>query len=127
VRRIDTHGAVANKVQAVDGRWLSIDGRVLFKANIAMGVCPSPVSAGSGLRWLSQQTPGPPRDGRPRPAALASALDAGLCDALHEIALEEHKHQHQGQDGHRGGQEQLVQVDRLGREECAQRDLNGPH
>jgi TrwC relaxase len=27
--------AVANKVQALDGRWLSIDGRVLFKANVA--------------------------------------------------------------------------------------------
>ena len=28
-------GAVANKVQTLDGRWLSIDGRVLFKANVA--------------------------------------------------------------------------------------------
>ena len=27
--------AVANKVQTLDGRWLSIDGRVLFKANVA--------------------------------------------------------------------------------------------
>jgi AAA domain/TrwC relaxase len=26
---------VANKVQTLDGRWLSIDGRVLFKANVA--------------------------------------------------------------------------------------------
>ncbi len=32
---LHTHVAVANKVQAVDGRWLSIDGRVLFKANVA--------------------------------------------------------------------------------------------
>src|SRR5215211_3121556 len=30
-----THLAVANKVQTLDGRWLSIDGRVLFKANVA--------------------------------------------------------------------------------------------
>ena len=29
------HVAVANKVQTLDGRWLSIDGRVLFKANVA--------------------------------------------------------------------------------------------
>jgi hypothetical protein len=29
------HVAVANKVQTLDGRWLSIDGRVLFKAKIA--------------------------------------------------------------------------------------------
>jgi conjugative relaxase-like TrwC/TraI family protein len=32
---LHTHIAVANKVQALDGRWLSIDGRVLFKANVA--------------------------------------------------------------------------------------------
>jgi conjugative relaxase-like TrwC/TraI family protein len=32
---LHTHVAVANKVQTVDGRWLSIDGRVLFKAKVA--------------------------------------------------------------------------------------------
>src|SRR5215218_2593847 len=32
---LHTHVAVANKVQTRDGRWLSIDGRVLFKANVA--------------------------------------------------------------------------------------------
>jgi conjugative relaxase-like TrwC/TraI family protein len=32
---LHTHVAVANKVQTLDGRWLSIDGRVLFKANLA--------------------------------------------------------------------------------------------
>jgi conjugative relaxase-like TrwC/TraI family protein len=32
---LHTHVAVANKVQTFDGRWLSIDGRVLFKANVA--------------------------------------------------------------------------------------------
>jgi conjugative relaxase-like TrwC/TraI family protein len=32
---LHTHVAVANKVQALDGRWLSIDGRVLFKARVA--------------------------------------------------------------------------------------------
>jgi conjugative relaxase-like TrwC/TraI family protein len=32
---LHTHVAVANKVQILDGRWLSIDGRVLFKANVA--------------------------------------------------------------------------------------------
>ena len=32
--RIYTHVAVANKVQTLDGRWLSIDGRVLFKATV---------------------------------------------------------------------------------------------
>src|SRR6186997_3365328 len=32
---LHTHVAVAYKVQTLDGRWLSIDGRVLFKANVA--------------------------------------------------------------------------------------------
>ena len=32
---LHTHVAVANKVQTDDGRWLSIDGRVLFKANVS--------------------------------------------------------------------------------------------
>ena len=31
---LHTHVAVANKVQTLDGKWLSIDGRVLFKANV---------------------------------------------------------------------------------------------
>jgi conjugative relaxase-like TrwC/TraI family protein len=32
---LHTHVAVANKVQTIGGRWLSIDGRVLFKATVA--------------------------------------------------------------------------------------------
>ena len=32
---LHTHVAVANKVGTLDGRWLSIDGRVLFKATVA--------------------------------------------------------------------------------------------
>jgi len=32
---LHTHVAVANKVQTLEGRWLSIDGRVLFKAKVA--------------------------------------------------------------------------------------------
>jgi len=32
---LHTRVAVANKVQTLDGRWLSIDGRVLFKATVA--------------------------------------------------------------------------------------------
>jgi conjugative relaxase-like TrwC/TraI family protein len=33
---LHTHVAVANKVQTLDGRWLSIDGRVLFKAKVGV-------------------------------------------------------------------------------------------
>ncbi|HEX8508157.1 MAG TPA: MobF family relaxase [Propionibacteriaceae bacterium] len=32
---LHTHVAVANKVQTLDGRWLSVDGRVLFKATVS--------------------------------------------------------------------------------------------
>ena len=32
---LHTHVAVANKVQTLTGKWLSIDGRILFKANVA--------------------------------------------------------------------------------------------
>jgi TrwC relaxase len=32
---LHTHVAVANKVQTLDGQWLAIDGRVLFKATVA--------------------------------------------------------------------------------------------
>ena len=32
---LHTHVALANKVQTLDGRWLAIDGRVLFKAAVA--------------------------------------------------------------------------------------------
>ena len=32
---LHTHVAVANKVQTLDGKWLAIDGRILFKANVS--------------------------------------------------------------------------------------------
>jgi DNA primase catalytic core len=32
---LHTHIAVANKVQTLAGKWLSVDGRILFKANVA--------------------------------------------------------------------------------------------
>jgi conjugative relaxase-like TrwC/TraI family protein len=31
---LHTHVAVANKVQTATGKWLAIDGRILFKANV---------------------------------------------------------------------------------------------
>jgi hypothetical protein len=44
---------------------------------------------------------------------------------VHEVALKEHEHQHKGQDRHRSGQEQLVQVDRLRCEESNSKISNG--
>jgi conjugative relaxase-like TrwC/TraI family protein len=39
---LHTHIAVANKVQTLDGRWLSIDGRVLFKATVTASETTTP-------------------------------------------------------------------------------------
>jgi len=33
---LHTHVAVSNKVQDADGKWLAVDGRVLFKANVTL-------------------------------------------------------------------------------------------
>jgi conjugative relaxase-like TrwC/TraI family protein len=49
---LHTHVAVANKVQTLDGRWLSIDGRVLFKAKVAASETTTPPwSSTSATRW----------------------------------------------------------------------------
>jgi hypothetical protein len=49
---LHTHVAVANKVQTLDGRWLSIDGRVLFKANVPRRRLTTPRwSSISAKRW----------------------------------------------------------------------------
>ena len=32
---LHTHVAVSNKVQTDDGRWLALDGRIVYKANVA--------------------------------------------------------------------------------------------
>jgi ABC-type glutathione transport system ATPase component len=52
---------------------------------------------GGNVRPQHQQTYGrgqPVRTHRTRGAARGSALDTGLRDALHEVALKEHEHQH---------------------------------
>jgi hypothetical protein len=57
---LHTHVAVANKVQTLDGRWLSIDGRVLFKANVAASETTTPPwSSTSATRWGCGSPNGP--------------------------------------------------------------------
>ena len=56
---LHTHVAVANKVQTLDGRWLSIDGRVLFKANVSASetyntALEKHLHAGLGLRFTER-------------------------------------------------------------------------
>ncbi len=68
---LHTHVAVANKVQTVaDGRWLSIDGRVLFKAMVSASEVYNTALekhlAPLGLTF-APRTPGPGEDARKRP------------------------------------------------------------
>ncbi len=82
---LHTHVAVANKVQTLDGRWLSIDGRVLFKAKVAAsetyntvpGAAP-PRRAGGAVRGASRRRSGQaadPGNCRCRPAVEPAVVD----------------------------------------------------
>jgi TrwC relaxase len=80
---LHTHVAVANKVQTLDGRWLSIDGRVLFKANVAASLQHRARTApsrglGCAVRRTARQRPGEaadPRNRRCRPATEPALVD----------------------------------------------------
>ena len=59
---LHTHVAVANKVQTLDGRWLSIDGRILFKATVAASetyntALENHLRAGLGVRFAERPNP----------------------------------------------------------------------
>jgi DNA primase catalytic core len=61
---LHTHVAVANKVQTLDGRWLSIDGRVLYQANVAASetyntALEHHLRAALGVRFQARPDPGP--------------------------------------------------------------------
>ena len=77
--------AVANKVQTLDGRWLSIDGRVLFKANVAASetyntALEQHLRESLGVRFAERPGTDPgkaadPRDRRRRPATEPALVD----------------------------------------------------
>ncbi|MEO6413158.1 MAG: MobF family relaxase [Pedococcus sp.] len=76
---LHTHVAVANKVQTQDGRWLSIDGRVLFKANVSASeqynTClEKHLRADLGLRFAERPNP----DARKRPVREVVGVDPRL-------------------------------------------------
>ncbi|GAA2153500.1 DNA primase catalytic core [Humibacillus xanthopallidus] len=87
---LHTHVAVANKVQTLDGRWLSIDGRVLFKANVSASetyntALEKHLHAGLGLRFTERNTgriqdgTSPRVDGsRKRPVREVAGVDPRL-------------------------------------------------
>src|SRR5450759_1740897 len=76
---LHTHVAVANKVQTRDGRWLSIDGRVLFKATVAASETYNTslerhLRDGLGLRFAERANPDP----RKRPVREVVGVDPAL-------------------------------------------------
>jgi DNA primase catalytic core len=76
---LHTHVPVANKVQTLDGRWLSIDGRLLFKAIVAA----SEVYNTALERRLSEALPvrfaeRPSTDPGKRPVRELVGVDPGL-------------------------------------------------
>lgn len=76
---LHTHVAVANKVQTDDGRWLSIDGRVLFKANVSASEqyntsLEKHLRADLGLRFEERPNP----DARKRPVREVVGVDPRL-------------------------------------------------
>jgi DNA primase catalytic core len=61
---LHTHVAVANKVQTLGGRWLSIDGRILFKATVAASetyntALENHLRDSLGLRFAERPNPDP--------------------------------------------------------------------
>ena len=76
---LHTHVAVANKVQTDDGRWLSIDGRVLYKANVAASetyntALEKHLTADVGLSFQDRPNP----DARKRPIREVVGVDPHL-------------------------------------------------
>ncbi|WP_052112695.1 MobF family relaxase [Knoellia aerolata] len=76
---LHTHVAVANKVQTDDGRWLAIDGRVLFKANVTASetyntALEKHLTADLGLRFEER----PNEDSRKRPVREIVGVDSRL-------------------------------------------------
>jgi DNA primase catalytic core len=76
---LHSHVAVANKVQTLDGRWLSIDGRILFKATVAASetyntALENHLRAGLGVRFTERPNPDP----RLRPVREIVGVDPAL-------------------------------------------------
>jgi DNA primase catalytic core len=76
---LHTHVAAANKVQTLDGRWLSIDGRILFKATVAASetyntALENHLRASLGVRFAERPNPDP----RLRPVREIVGVDERL-------------------------------------------------
>jgi conjugative relaxase-like TrwC/TraI family protein len=76
---LHTHVAVANKVRTTDGRWLAIDGRLLYKSHVAASETydaslRARLTETLGVGWVAR----PSRNGR-RPVWEIDGIDEGLC------------------------------------------------
>jgi conjugative relaxase-like TrwC/TraI family protein len=76
---LHTHVAVANKVQTFDGRWLSIDGRILFKATVAASetyntALENHLRTSLGIRFAERPNPDP----RLRPVREILGIDPAM-------------------------------------------------
>jgi len=76
---LHTHVAVANKVQTLDGRWLSIDGRIFFKATVAASetyntALENHLRGSLGVRFAERPNPDP----RLRPVREIVGVDPAL-------------------------------------------------
>ncbi|SEK61646.1 DNA primase, catalytic core [Blastococcus sp. DSM 46786] len=79
---LHTHVAVSNKVQTRDGRWRALDGRVLYKANVAASEryntrLEANLISGLGIRFAER----PGREDGKRPVREIVGLDARLLAA----------------------------------------------
>ena len=82
---LHTHVAVANKVRTGDGKWLAIDGRVLFKATVTASETYNTALEGHlhdalGLRFAARQDTNSPADSPadlPAPTNRAKGIRAG--------------------------------------------------
>ncbi|UIJ35120.1 MobF family relaxase [Allobranchiibius sp. GilTou73] len=91
---LHTHVAVANKVQTLDGKWLAIDGRVLFKATVAASetynsALERHLNADLGLRFEAREDTDP----RTRPIREVVGVDPRLNHrwSARRVSIEERR------------------------------------
>jgi DNA primase catalytic core len=82
---LHTHVAVSNKVQDADGRWLAVDARVLYKANVTLSetyntLLEAELTDRLGLRFEAR-TPEPGHGGERRVVREVVGIDPRLASA----------------------------------------------
>jgi DNA primase catalytic core len=78
---LHTHVAISNRVQDESGRWLAVDARVLFKANVTLSEhyntrLEAELGSGLALRFSDRAT-----SGRGRPTREVVGVDARIAEA----------------------------------------------